>query len=40
MQSGCEHFQERVEGYQEMFVNLHWGFNILLQSKEIIYLQY
>jgi len=25
IQTGCEHFQERVEGYQEMFVSLHRG---------------
>ncbi len=37
IQTGCEHFQERVEGYQKMFASLHKDqFNILLQSKEII----
>ncbi len=25
IQTGCEHFQERVEGYKEMFVTLHRG---------------
>ncbi len=25
IQTGCEHFQESVEGYQEIFVSLHKG---------------
>jgi hypothetical protein len=38
MQTGCKHFQERVEGYQEMLVSLHKDqFNILLQSVELIF---
>jgi len=38
IQTGCEHFQERVEVFQEMFVILHKDqFNTLLQSKELIF---
>jgi len=38
-ESGYEHFQERVEGYQEMCVSLNRGSiqYILLQSKELIF---
>jgi len=34
-----EHFQERVEGYQEMSVSLNWGSiqSVILQSKELIF---
>jgi len=37
--TGCENFQERVEGYQGMFDSLHKDqFNTLLQSKELIFM--
>ncbi len=38
-QTGCEHFEERVEGYQEMFASLNRGpiQYITVQSKELIF---